>query len=147
MPSKANLELYKQIFGAIDSDKSGKIDVKELTKALKELGIDMDFETIKGMIELVDANNDGQMDIDEFSQFLHICENAKPDDIRTILFLAADTNYSNTIDRAELGVIFKKLGVNASPKEIDEVFGAVADNKDNTISYEMFLAMVDELMK
>ena len=107
----------------------------------------MDKDTIKGMIDLVDTNNDGTMDKKEFCHFLHICENADPSDIKTILFLAADTDFSNTVDREELNVIFKKLGVNASPEEVSQVMNAVADNKDGTISYEMFLALMDELMK
>lgn len=92
--NKSNLDMYRQIFKAIDKDGSGAIDEDELVLALNQLGIQMDREVVRGMIELVDEDFNGEMDEKEFVHFLYICENAAPSDVKTILFLAADEDYS-----------------------------------------------------
>ncbi|KAH0575766.1 EF hand domain-containing protein [Spironucleus salmonicida] len=143
---KQNLQLYESIFRKIDADNSGFIDVPELQVALVELGVQMDQKTISGMIELVDDNADGQMQLEEFVHFLYICENARPDDVPTILFLAADEDYSQTIDSDELMAIILKLGIEITKEEIKEIMDSIADNDDGTISYEMFCALMEEIL-
>ena len=42
------------------------------------------------------------MEFDEFARLCYICENAHSQDVKTILFLAADKDYSGNIDCDEL---------------------------------------------
>ncbi|CAL6031807.1 EF_hand domain-containing protein [Hexamita inflata] len=142
---KPDFKAFKQVFDAIDTDKSGKIDVKELAVALKKIELDMDQDTIKTMIELMDQDIDGKLNFKEFCVFINVCENADPETPASVLFYAADQDYSGSIDKSELNGIFKKLGIKASKDQIDSVMKEVADNKDSTISYEMFIQLIDAL--
>lgn len=54
----------------------------------------------------MDENNDGSMTLDEFTHFVYVCQNSEPEDVKTLLFLAADDDYSQTISSEELFEIF-----------------------------------------
>ena len=54
--------------------------------------------------------------------------------MKNLLFLAADCDCSGTINKNELGMILKKLGAEVTPKLLQELMSAIADNKDGTIS-------------
>lgn len=47
---------------------------------------------------MIDDNFDNKIDKKEFQKLLYICLNSHSDDIKTILFLAADNDYSGSID-------------------------------------------------
>ena len=100
------------------------------------------MKTVTGILELIDAHKKTHFNEHEFCMFLYTCENAQPDDAGAIYFYAADTNYSGTIDKAELKVIFGKIGANDDQKEIDSIHAKFVDNKDDTISYDQFVQML-----
>ncbi len=54
------------IFDSIDGNGSGIIDVKELRSKFIELGLDGRINKVKEIVGLIDSNNSGQMDFDEF---------------------------------------------------------------------------------
>ncbi|CAL6034158.1 EF_hand domain-containing protein [Hexamita inflata] len=141
---KPDEKQLKQVFGAIDGDKSGKINTSELSKALKQVGMEMDDDTIKGMLDLIDTDSDGQMNFKEFMTFINVCENAEPENVGSILFYAADTDFSGKIDKKELKVILEKLGVKATDAQLSEVMAEVAD-KTGEITHDGFKALVEAL--
>ncbi|CAL6022463.1 EF_hand domain-containing protein [Hexamita inflata] len=143
---QVDLNLYESIFRALDTDDSGGIDPDELYAALQELGIRMNKECIRSMIDLIDENGDGLMQLDEFCHFMYVCQNSKPNDTKSILFFAADNDYSGTIDKFELVEILEKLNVEITEDEVFEMAEQVADNEDGTLSYEMFLELMSKLM-
>ena len=69
----------------------------------------------------MDTDNDGELSLDEFVLFMHICENSKPDDHARILFLAADTDYSGMIDIDELKVVTQKLGYEVDDQDLRDL--------------------------
>ncbi|CAL5999016.1 EF_hand domain-containing protein [Hexamita inflata] len=144
---KPDFKNCEQAFKAIDADGSGELDLDELKKAFELLEMHLSKEEIKSIVEIVDVDGDGQMNCKEFIHFVYICKNADPKDVKTILFLAADLDCSGTIDKEELIIIFKKLGAEVSQVQIDELLSVIADNKDGTMSYEMFIALMEKLME
>lgn len=58
------------IFDSIDGNGSGVIDVHELKRKFIELGLDARVNNIKDMISVIDNNNSGQLDFDEFSKLM-----------------------------------------------------------------------------
>lgn len=84
-------------------------------------------ESVRSMIELVDDDFNGEMSKEEFVRFMFICENCSIDDVRTILYLAADEDYSNSIDNIELNHILNKLGIMVSQTEADEIMERLVD--------------------
>lgn len=75
------------------------------------MGISYDDITLDGMMELVDDNGDQKMQLAEFIRFMYICENSRPSDIKTVLFISADQDYSNTISAEEFHKIIQKFNL------------------------------------
>lgn len=55
-----------QVFDDIDSDKSGSIDPEELREALEKMGMKLTTKAVAAMVDVVDDNNDGCIDREEF---------------------------------------------------------------------------------
>ncbi len=58
------------IFDSIDRDGSGYIGVPELKNKFLELGLTAKVNTIKDLIGIIDNNNSGQLDFDEFVKLM-----------------------------------------------------------------------------
>lgn len=61
-----NPKIARQIFNLIDTDRSGEISVDELGTALAKLNIEASKETIHDIVQLIDANNNQNIDFEEF---------------------------------------------------------------------------------
>jgi hypothetical protein len=56
----------KAAFNEFDEDGSGAIDQFELKQALRALGLPMSNEEIAKMMDVIDMNGDGEVDLEEF---------------------------------------------------------------------------------
>ncbi|CAL6049445.1 EF_hand domain-containing protein [Hexamita inflata] len=97
----------------------------------------LDIHDIKAMIDIIDPNSDGYLDLQQFVQFKYVLHTANPKDTSSILFYAADTNFSGKIDKKELKIIFQKLNVEISDFELIQIFAMVAD-KSGEITFDGF---------
>ncbi|CAL5999136.1 EF_hand domain-containing protein [Hexamita inflata] len=95
----------------------------------------------------LDADGSGTMNTEDFTHFVYICKNAVIDDIKTILFLAADKDCSLSISKSELLTILKKLGAEVNQQMVDELVDQVADNEDGTLSYDLFNTLMERLIE
>jgi Ca2+-binding EF-hand superfamily protein len=70
-------ELCKKAFSKVDIDGSGQIDQGELGDLFKQLTKDMGMEItedqIKDIMELMDSDNSGQVDFEEFKNIVREC--------------------------------------------------------------------------
>jgi hypothetical protein len=57
-------------FSAIDTDKSGALSLDELTEAMKTLDVSMTKSEVAAVFMAADANGDGEVSREEFSNFL-----------------------------------------------------------------------------
>ncbi|CAL6065683.1 EF_hand domain-containing protein [Hexamita inflata] len=142
---KQDIENYRSIFCAIDKDSDGKISSLELQDALQTLEVDIQIDTIAGMIDLVDRDHDAHLNLKEFIHFLYICENGRIDDYKSILFLASDDNYSMVINKQRFQYIMQKINLTMDDEEVLQTFKQYADKDDDTMSYDVFLEIVDEM--
>ncbi|CAL5992598.1 EF_hand domain-containing protein [Hexamita inflata] len=142
---KQDIENYRSIFCAIDKDSDGKISPLELQDALQTLEVDIQIDTIAGMIDLVDRDHDGHLNLKEFIHFLYICENGRIDDYKSILFLASDDNYSMLINKQRFQYIMQKINLTMDDEEVLQTFKQYADKDDDNMSYDVFLEIVDEM--
>ncbi|CAL6105775.1 EF_hand domain-containing protein [Hexamita inflata] len=141
-----NLTKYEQIFQKLDQDRKGSLDIQQLYHAVnKQLKIDMDMKTLEVMMALVDDNNDGVMQEDEFCHFLYICQNADFNDTKSILFYAADDDYSGSIDKFELLKIAQKLRLNILAQDVFKVIQKYSDNEDGSLSHDKFIQVMELL--
>ena len=57
-----------EAFRVFDRDGDGTISVKELSDVMRELGEAMSDDDIKNVMSGIDANSDGRMNLEEFSE-------------------------------------------------------------------------------
>ena len=82
---------------------------------------------IVNIITLFDENNDGQLDRPEFNHFMYVAMNSNPTNFPAMLFYAADTDHSQTIDALEFINIMRKLGCKLSNEELISIINNYAD--------------------
>ena len=58
--------VIRAAFDKIDADNSGYIDSDELRAMTRELGIEMDEQTLQGALRIMDENGDNEIEFDEF---------------------------------------------------------------------------------
>ena len=63
-------ENVRRAFEMFDTDRSGGIDVKELQKALAQLGMEADSSQTRAVLQRFDANSNGKLDLVEFNKLV-----------------------------------------------------------------------------
>lgn len=63
-------ELIEEIFKMIDTDGSGYITVDEFVAIFKTLGQSLDHDDVRELVYQMDRNNDGKIDLEEFTKML-----------------------------------------------------------------------------
>ncbi|CAL6058008.1 EF_hand domain-containing protein [Hexamita inflata] len=132
--SKVNLTALTDmfnIFNSIDKSKSGKISVSQLSTYLKQINKGMQIEDVKSMLELLDSNSDGKFNLQQFTTFRYVIDNAKPEEMSSILFHASDTIVAKQIAKKELKVILDRLNISAV-EETEKT--EVVQNKTQTVN-------------
>ncbi|KAI3988556.1 hypothetical protein MKX01_021987 [Papaver californicum] len=67
--SLANMEEVEGVFKRFDANGDGKISNTELSDVLKTLGSETSPEELKEMMDEIDADGDGFIDLKEFDNF------------------------------------------------------------------------------
>ena len=104
----------KAAFNKYDTNHSGKLDHKELRNALKEVGLEMDSDKAKAMLDKYDKDQSGLMELDEFQELcialnrvnLNLVGAISEKDMKAAeqwsAFAKYDTDYSGKLDHKEL---------------------------------------------
>ncbi|KAH0570868.1 Calmodulin [Spironucleus salmonicida] len=140
-------KLFEKIFDAFDTSGDGRINVRELWRFLRELGVNMTTMDIVNIITLFDENNDGLLDKPEFNHFMYVAMNSNPENLPAMLFFAADTDHSGTVDSREFIKIMMKLGCKLPKEELLHLLLQFTDSPDQSISYLRFVDLVTEFIK
>ena len=134
-------EETKEAFDFFDKDKSGKISSKELSSMLGQLGHVISDTELNDLIDTVDKNHNGSIDIDEFMALIkNKSSNGKVDEEMIDAFRMFDLNGDGFISKQELSKVMKGLGEKLSDKEIDDLLKEWDLNKDGKIDYNEFCA-------
>ena len=70
MVERDPLDEIRKAFQLFDEEKKGKISLKNLRKVSKELGEQVDDDELQAMIDEFDADNDGEINEQEFIQLM-----------------------------------------------------------------------------
>ena len=134
----------KEAFDLFDTDHSGTIDTDELKQALGNLGIDAKNQTLQNMMNEIDKNQSGTIDLDEFIEMMtaKMSDKDTPEDLRKVfdLFIGDDT--ADKIELKHLKRVAKELGENMSDDELNEMIVRADTDKDGKVSFDEFYAIM-----
>ncbi|XP_004493396.1 calmodulin-like protein 3 [Cicer arietinum] len=101
-----------RIFQMFDRNGDGRITKKELSDSLQNLGICIAERDLVQMIEKIDVNGDGYVDIDEFGELYQTIMDDKDEeeDIKEA-FNVFDQNGDGFISGEELSAVLSSLGL------------------------------------
>jgi Ca2+-binding EF-hand superfamily protein len=158
---------FRKMFGMFDTDHSGAIGFFEMKNLARHLGVQISDEQLRISIERVDDNGNGELEFDEFLQWLaNVNDNvdgegdefavlkskiraqgARPltsrqiEQFRTV-FHHFDTDGSGTIDVEELGNVFEAMGQSLTTEELQSILKHADDDGSGEIDFDEFLMLM-----
>ncbi|KAL3507094.1 hypothetical protein ACH5RR_032476 [Cinchona calisaya] len=102
----------RRVFQMFDKNGDGRITKKELTDSLENMGIFIPDKELTQMIEKIDVNGDGCVDIDEFGAlYQSIMDERDEDEDMREAFNVFDQNGDGFITVEELKSVLQSLGL------------------------------------
>nr|XP_004492663.1 calmodulin-like protein 3 [Cicer arietinum] len=152
-PNMGMSNQFKQIFELIDTNGDGKISTNELTKLLSCLGYKDNIIATKeaeGMVNVLDSNGDGFVDLEEFMVVMDDKEgmfgcvsDKEQDEYLMDAFLVFDTDKNGLISAKELKRVMINLEFdNCSVEECKRMIKGVDKNGDGFVDFEEFRSMM-----
>ncbi|XP_011679772.2 calcium-binding mitochondrial carrier protein SCaMC-2 isoform X4 [Strongylocentrotus purpuratus] len=120
---------YSELFGKLDVDGDGRINVDDLQEGLVRMGVHMVPNHAEKFMSKSDQNKDGHLDFSEFVRY--VTEHEKQ---LHIVFKSVDHNQDGAIDVDEILLSLKKLGVSVSKEEADRLLKSM--DKDGTLKVD-----------
>ncbi|XP_011626137.1 calmodulin-like protein 3 [Amborella trichopoda] len=135
----------KRVFQMFDRNGDGRITKKELSDSLENLGIYIPDKDLITMIEKIDANGDGCVDMDEFSSLYQSIMNEKDEeeDMREA-FNVFDQNGDGFITVEELRSVLGSLGLKQG-RTVDDcrrMIRKVDKDGDGMVDFKEFKQMM-----
>ncbi|CAN4096551.1 unnamed protein product [Withania somnifera] len=118
-----NVEL-RSIFATFDKNNDGYITKPELKLSLKNIGILVEDKDVVEMVEKVDSNKDGLIDLDEFYELCHT------------FFGIEEVNNEGEMNQEEVA---------SREKELKDAFDVFDHDKDGLISEEELSKILSSL--
>ncbi|CAL6057868.1 EF_hand domain-containing protein [Hexamita inflata] len=138
-------QIVQTAFNNLDKDNNQKIDKNEILELMKTLNKPITLETLNQAFNYSDQNEDALLNFEEFFHFYYVLLNSEEDQ-NLMAFLFFDYNCSGSIDSKELWKLARKLGHPVDATMIEKMHRSLADNEDQTISYELFKLLHKELI-
>lgn len=139
--SEEEIKGLQQMFNNIDTDRSGTITLEELKTGLSRLGSKLTESEITQLMDAADVDQNGSIDYIEFiTATMHRHRLDKEENLYKA-FQYFDRDGSGYITREELRHAMSEYGM-GDEATIDEVINDIDTDRDGTINYEEFVAMM-----
>ncbi|XP_010520850.1 PREDICTED: calmodulin-like protein 2 [Tarenaya hassleriana] len=134
-----------RVFQMFDKNGDGKITKKELDVFFKNMGVYIPENEIRQMIDKMDVNGDGYMDVNEFGALYQAImeENDEEDDVREA-FKVFDQNGDGFITGEELRSVLASLGLKQGRtlEDCKKMINKVDADGDGMVNYKEFKQMM-----
>ncbi|CAF2125473.1 unnamed protein product [Brassica rapa subsp. trilocularis] len=143
-----NTTELKRVFQIFDKDGDGRITKKELNDSLKNLGIIIPEKELGQMIDKIDVNGDGCVDIEEFGELYKTIMVEDEDEIgeedMKEAFNVFDRNGDGFITVDELKAVLSSLGLKQGKtlEECRKMIIQVDVDGDGRVDYTEFRQMM-----
>ena len=134
----------KECFQAFDTDQSGALDLNELKDSISEMGMNMQSERLLKMVEECDANGDGEMQFDEFLQWMGVYDQSRmliEDDKIEGLFEIA-TQGRDKITQEDFKRLSQEVHANYTEEELNDMLLSADSDKDGVINLQEFVHII-----
>ncbi|WJX95452.1 Calcium-dependent protein kinase 10 [Trifolium repens] len=140
--SLEEVEIIKDMFTLMDTDKDGSITYEELKAGLRKVGSQLAEPEIKLLMDVADVDGNGVLDYGEFVAVTIHLQRMENDEHFRKAFKFFDIDASEYIELSELeAALADDLGETDS-NVLNEIMREVDTDKDGRISYEEFVAMM-----
>ena len=140
--SSTNYEEFKDVFDYFDKDKSGSIDIKELSHLLKSLGENPNPSELKAMIDALDTDGNGAIEWNEFcTMMLSKRVEITPEEEIKKVFDKFDKDHTNLITKEGILMVMKEVFPNDPVTEEDAQYMIKVANPEEgaeSITLEQF---------
>ncbi|CAL0303340.1 unnamed protein product [Lupinus luteus] len=135
----------KRVFQMFDRDGDGRISKKELKDSLEKLGMMIPDKELTQMIEKIDVNGDGWVDMEEFGELYEsIMEERDEEEDMREAFNVFDHNRDGFITVEELRTVLSSLGLKQgrTVEECKKMIMKVDVDGDGMVNYKEFKQMM-----
>lgn len=145
-PAMDNIEV-ERVFNRFDENHDGKISAAELGKVVRALGSPVSEQEVEVMIQEMDSDRDGFVDIKEFADF-HTTSTTTAtgganieEDLKDA-FHMYDSNGDGKISTNELHLLLQKLGDKSTLQDCDRMIKMVDSDGDGFVNFQEFKKMM-----
>ncbi|CAN6298218.1 unnamed protein product [Urochloa humidicola] len=140
--SVEEVEVIRDMFALMDTDRDGRVTLQELKAGLKKVGSKLAEPEMELLMEAADVNGNGYLDYGEFVAItIHLQRLSNDAHLRTA-FLFFDKDSSGYIERAELADALADESGHTDEAALNNVLREVDTDKDGRISFDEFVAMM-----
>ncbi|KAI4329918.1 hypothetical protein MLD38_028248 [Melastoma candidum] len=136
----------RRVFSMFDRNGDGQITKKELHDSLQNLGIHIPEKDLVQMIEKIDVNGDGYVDIDEFGSVYQSIMDGKDDEEEDMreAFNVFDQNGDGFITVEELRSVLASLGLKQGRtlEDCKKMITKVDVDGDGMVNFKEFKQMM-----
>ncbi|KAJ6796945.1 putative calcium-binding protein CML18 [Iris pallida] len=139
MEKTKSMEEVEEVFKRFDADADGKITPAELGKVVRALGSEVSEREVEVMIEEMDSNRDGVVDLQEFSEFHR---GGRGEEELKDAFDMYDADRNGLISAGELHTVMHRLGDTCTVEDCETMIGSVDSDGDGGVNMDEFNKMM-----
>uniref|UniRef100_A0A5B7BIF9 Putative calcium-binding allergen Ole e 8 n=1 Tax=Davidia involucrata TaxID=16924 RepID=A0A5B7BIF9_DAVIN len=140
-----DMEELKRVFSRFDVNGDGKISAREFADVMKALGSNTSPAEVSCMMEEIDADKDGFINLEEFSNFCKGSSSLGGDggvqELRDA-FELYDQDKNGLISASELHLVLNRLGECCSVQDCFRMIKSFDSDGDGNVSFDEFKKMM-----